>query len=176
MAYAIIEMAGTQLWVEPGRFYDINLLHVQPDEDVTIDKVLLVNNDGTVQIGQPYVEGATVEGTVMRHMRGRKIIVYKMRPKKKTRKKQGHRQELTRLMINTITVNGVAIAEDDTLSVTAAPITHEAEPSVEVVADAVAEELAIAPVTETVEVVADVVADDDAAGEAVAETADAANE
>ena len=111
MTYAIIETGGKQIKVEPGRFYDIELLPVDENESVIIDKVLLVNHDGEVQIGQPLVNGATVEGTVLRHLRGRKIIVYKMRPKKKTRKKQGHRQELTRLMINSISLNGSVVVK-----------------------------------------------------------------
>jgi large subunit ribosomal protein L21 len=106
MAYAIIETGGKQLRVEPGRFYDIELLPVEPDEKVTIEAVLLVQHDGEVNIGQPLVSGATVQGTVMRHLRGRKVLVYKMKPKKKTRKKRGHRQEITRLMIDSITING----------------------------------------------------------------------
>lgn len=110
MSYAIIETGGKQLRVEPGRFYDIELLPVNPEERVIIEKVLFVSNDNEVAIGQPFVAGATVEGTVMRHFRGRKIIVYKMKPKKKTRKKRGHRQEITRLMINSISMNGSAIA------------------------------------------------------------------
>lgn len=110
MSYAIIETGGKQVRVEPGRFYDIELLPVEPEESVTIDSVLLVQHDGEVTIGQPFVAGATVEGTVMRHFRGRKVIVYKMKPKKKTRKKRGHRQEITRLMINSISMNGSSIA------------------------------------------------------------------
>ncbi|HEY9653054.1 MAG TPA: 50S ribosomal protein L21, partial [Coleofasciculaceae cyanobacterium] len=70
----------------------------------------LVQHNGDVSIGQPFVQGATVEGTVLRHYRGRKVIVYKMKPKKKTRKKRGHRQEITRLMINSISLNGSVIA------------------------------------------------------------------
>jgi len=110
MTYAIIETGGKQLKVEPGRFYDIELLHLDEEESVTIDKVLLVQHDGTVHIGQPLVAGATIEGTVLRNLRGRKVFIYKMRRKKKTRKKRGHRQEITRLMINSINLNGVAIA------------------------------------------------------------------
>ncbi len=109
MAYAIIAAGGTQLKVEPGRFYDINRLPVEPDEEITIDNVLMVENDGDVSIGQPLVEGATVSGTVVSHLRAKKIIVYKMQPKKKTRKKQGHRQDLTRVMIDSITVGGQTI-------------------------------------------------------------------
>lgn len=116
MIYAIIAAGGIQLRVEPGRFYDLNRLHQEPETSITIDQVLLVQNDGDVAIGQPLVAGATVEATVMRHFRGRKIIVYKMRPKKKTRKKQGHRQELTRLMINSISLNGVVIASNSDTS------------------------------------------------------------
>ncbi|PPS40204.1 50S ribosomal protein L21 [Chroococcidiopsis sp. TS-821] len=106
MTYAIIETGGKQLRVEPGRFYDIERLSVEPNEKVTLESVLFVQHDDGVAIGQPFVEGATVEGTVLRHLRDRKVLVYKMKPKKKTRKKRGHRQEITRLMINSISFNG----------------------------------------------------------------------
>jgi large subunit ribosomal protein L21 len=110
MTYAIIETGGKQLRVEPGRFYDIELLHVDEEADYSIDKVFLVHHEDEIMVGQPYVTGATVEGTVLEHRRGRKVLVYKMKPKKKTRKKRGHRQEITRLMINSISINGSAIA------------------------------------------------------------------
>ncbi|MDZ7961954.1 MAG: 50S ribosomal protein L21 [Aulosira sp. DedQUE10] len=113
MTYAIIETGGKQIKVEPGRFYDIELLTAEADEKVTIDKVLLIQHDGEVNIGQPLVEGATVEGTVLRNFRGRKVLVYKMKPKKKTRKKRGHRQEITRLMINSINLNGAVLAVEE---------------------------------------------------------------
>ena len=113
MTYAIIETSGKQLKVEAGRFYDIELLHAQPDEKVTIDAVLLVQHENGLSIGQPRVSGATVEATVLRHFRGRKVLVYKMKPKKKTRKKRGHRQEITRLLINSIKLNGETLAHQD---------------------------------------------------------------
>ena len=113
MTYAIIETGGKQLRVEPGRFYDVELLSTEPDQTITLETVLLVQHDGDVTIGQPFIAGATVEGTVMRHLRGRKVLVYKMKPKKKTRKKRGHRQEITRLMINSISLNGSVIASDE---------------------------------------------------------------
>ncbi|MDB9538397.1 50S ribosomal protein L21 [Anabaenopsis tanganyikae CS-531] len=116
MTYAIIETGGKQLKVEPGRFYDIELLHIEADEKVTIDSVLLVQHDGEVTIGQPLVTGATVEGTILRNLRGRKVIVYKMKPKKKTRKKRGHRQEITRLMIDSITLNGAVFTAPEEVS------------------------------------------------------------
>ncbi|MEA5535208.1 50S ribosomal protein L21 [Crocosphaera sp. XPORK-15E] len=130
MSYAIIEASGTQLRVEPGRFYDLNRLFSDEGDSYTIDKVLLINNDDEITIGQPFIEGATVEGTILRHRRGRKVIVYKMQPKKKTRKKRGHRQELTRLMITSITLNGSVIAEssvDQLEPVLATTVTDEEE-------------------------------------------------
>lgn len=135
MTYAIIETGGKQIKVEPGRFYDVELLHVEPDAPVTIDKVLLVCDDANVQIGQPFVEGATVEGTVMRHFRGRKILVYKMRPKKKTRKKRGHRQEITRLMIDSINLNGSAIASAQAEATDSVQETESAQEPVEAAAE-----------------------------------------
>jgi len=113
MTYAIIETGGKQLRVEAGRFYDIDLLPASEGDQISIDNVLLVQHDSDVHIGQPLVEGALVEGTVMKHLRGKKIIVYKMRPKKKTRKKRGHRQELTRLMIDSISLNGKILASEE---------------------------------------------------------------
>jgi large subunit ribosomal protein L21 len=111
MTYAIIETGGKQMRVEPGRFYDIELLPGEVESTVTIDKIFLLENNGSIQIGQPLVAGVTVEGTILRHYRAKKVIVYKMQPKKKTRKKRGHRQEVTRLMVNSISVNGAVIAE-----------------------------------------------------------------
>jgi large subunit ribosomal protein L21 len=116
MTYAIVATGGKQLRVEPGRFYDIERLPVEAEQQVTLDQVLFINNDGESLVGQPLVEGATVTGTIISHLRGRKVIIYKMKPKKKTRKKQGHRQELTRLMIDSIQLNGKAIAGEATVA------------------------------------------------------------
>ncbi|ASC72206.1 50S ribosomal protein L21 [Halomicronema hongdechloris C2206] len=129
MTYAIVETSGKQLRVEPGRFYDIDRIAVAEDEQITLDRVLLVNDDGEIVVGQPTVTNATVSATVMRHLRGRKVVVYKMRPKKKTRKKQGHRQELTRIMIDSITVGGKSIGE----------VAHATEPVEPVATEVVAE-------------------------------------
>ncbi|WP_315788763.1 50S ribosomal protein L21 [Fischerella sp. JS2] len=131
MTYAIIETGGKQLRVEPGRFYDIELLAAQADDKVSIESVLLVQHNGEVTIGQPLVAGAKVEGTVMRHFRGRKVLVYKMKPKKKTRKKRGHRQEITRLMINSISLNGSVLASEAETSVSSEATTEVAQESAE---------------------------------------------
>ncbi|MCJ2544227.1 50S ribosomal protein L21 [Thermostichus vulcanus] len=111
MTYAIVETGGKQLWVEPGRFYDVERLP-ETDEDSALDlsQVLLVNHEGRVTLGHPYVSEAVVKARILHHRRGTKVIVYKMKPKKKTRKKKGHRQELTRVLIEAIELNGVALA------------------------------------------------------------------
>ncbi|MFN3926907.1 MAG: 50S ribosomal protein L21 [Pseudanabaenaceae cyanobacterium] len=104
MTYAIIQTGGKQYRVEVGRFYDVELLSAQPQDQITIDQVLLVNQEGQVLIGQPLVTDAVVTATVLEHRKAKKVIVYKMRPKKKTRRKNGHRQPLTRIMIDEIKV------------------------------------------------------------------------
>ena len=109
-AYAIVETSGQQFWLQPNRYYDLDRLAVDVDGTLTIDNVLLVNDGKATTLGQPYVKGATVQLKVMAHRRGQKIIVYKMRPKKKTRRKNGHRQELTRVMVESITVGGKALS------------------------------------------------------------------
>ena len=108
--YAIVETSGTQVWVQPNRYYDLNRIHADVDSTLTLENVLLVNDGTSASVGQPYVKGATVELQVMAHRRGPKVIVYKMRPKKKTRRKNGHRQELTRVMVKAISVGGKALA------------------------------------------------------------------
>ena len=127
MTYAIIETGGKQIRVEAGRFYDIERLSAEENEKVTIDSVLLVQHNGEVNIGQPLVSGAKVEGTIMRHFRDRKVLVYKMKPKKKTRKKRGHRQEVTRLMIDSISLNGSTLTEAPTEESSSTPVEVAAE-------------------------------------------------
>nr|YP_009496425.1 ribosomal protein L21 [Attheya longicornis]AWT39138.1 ribosomal protein L21 [Attheya longicornis] len=105
MKYAIVEISGRQFWIETGKYYDLNRIPTELGKQITLNRVLLVNNDGEILIGQPYLESVKVKGKILEHLRGRKTIVYKMRPKKKTRKKQGHRQELTRVLIEDISIN-----------------------------------------------------------------------
>ncbi len=106
--YAIVEASGTQVWLEANRYYDLDRIHADIDETITLEKVLLINDEKGLSIGKPYIKGACIELKVMAHKRGPKIIVYKMRPKKKTRTKNGHRQELTRVMVTSITTDGKA--------------------------------------------------------------------
>lgn len=107
--YAIIEAGGTQIRVEVGRFYDINLISQESKTNLVFDRVLFIRHNDECIIGQPYIKDATVSVSVMNHRRGKKVIVYKMIPKKKSRKKRGHRQELTRFIVNSINLSNSSL-------------------------------------------------------------------
>ena len=102
--YAIVESSGQQFWFEVDKYYDIDRLKAKEKDKITHEKVLLVKDKENVSIGKPYVKDAKIELEVVSHKRDKKIIVYKMRPKKKTRRKMGHRQELTRVMVKSISI------------------------------------------------------------------------
>ena len=102
--YAIVEASGKQFWLQSNRYYDLDRCNAEVDDVLTIDKVLLIKEGKDLKLGKPYVKDAKVEIKVLEHRRGPKIIVYKMRPKKKTRRKNGHRQELTRVLVQSISV------------------------------------------------------------------------
>ena len=102
--YAIVEASGKQFWLQPNRYYDLDRCHAEVNDVLTIEKVLLINDGKDLKLGKPYVKDAKVEIKVLEHRRGPKIIVYKMRPKKKTRRKNGHRQELTRVLVQSISI------------------------------------------------------------------------
>ena len=103
--YAIAETSGQQFWFEVDRYYDIDRLNAKEKDKIYIDKILLIKDKENVSIGRPYVKNAKIELEVVSHKRDKKIIVYKMRPKKKTRRKMGHRQELTRVMVKSISIS-----------------------------------------------------------------------
>jgi len=102
--YAIAETSGQQFWFEVNRYYDIDRLNAKEKDKITLDKILLLKDKNSINIGKPYVKDAKIELEVVSHKRDKKIIVYKMRPKKKTRRKMGHRQELTRVMVKSISL------------------------------------------------------------------------
>src|SRR5687768_4595966 len=99
MKYAIVEISGRQFWIETGKYYDFNRISLKLGKQLTLNRVLLLNNNGNILIGKPYIESVKIKGKILEHLRGNKTIVYKMRPKKKTRKKQGNRKELKREFI-----------------------------------------------------------------------------
>ncbi|WP_409301927.1 50S ribosomal protein L21 [Peribacillus sp. SCS-155] len=99
--YAIIETGGKQVKVAAGDVVYVEKVDVAAGETVTFDKVLFVGGEN-VKVGAPVVEGATVTGTVQEQGRGKKIIVFKYKAKKNNRKKQGHRQPFTKVVIDAI--------------------------------------------------------------------------
>jgi large subunit ribosomal protein L21 len=100
--YAIIETGGKQLKVEVGQSIFVEKLDLEEGSEVVFDRVLAVQDKST-KIGTPYVKGAKVSGKVEKQGKERKIVIYKYKPKKgSTRRKQGHRQPYTRVLIEAI--------------------------------------------------------------------------
>ena len=112
--YAIVETGGKQYQVEEGRYLDVELLDGEKDSKIIFDKVVMIVNGKKSKVGQPYVAGASAEGTIFKHDKEKKIIVYKQRPKKGYRKKQGHRQGFTRVMISKIRTSAQKKAAETT--------------------------------------------------------------
>ena len=104
MKYAIVEISGRQFWIETGKYYDFHRISTELGNQILLNRVLLFNNEGEILIGKPYLDSVQIKGKIREHLREKKTIVYKMRPKKKTRRKQGHRQELTRVLIEDIII------------------------------------------------------------------------
>ncbi len=100
--YAIIESCGKQYKVAEGDVVFFEKLDAEEGKKVTFDHVVLVSDEGKVQIGNPYVKGIKVEGKVVSHGKAKKIIVFKMKAKKNYRRKQGHRQPYTKVEITSI--------------------------------------------------------------------------
>ena len=100
--YAIIETGGKQYRVQEGDVLFIEKLNVEAGDAVEFDKVLAVSNGEELTVGAPIVEGAKVDATVEKNGKGKKVIIYKYKAKKDYRKKQGHRQPYTRVVINKI--------------------------------------------------------------------------
>ena len=100
--YAIIETGGKQYRVQPGDVLRLDRLAAEEQETVVFDRVLAVKDGDQLRIGSPLVEGARVTGRVLDHGRGRKVIVFKYRPKVNYRRKRGHRQPYTRVKIERI--------------------------------------------------------------------------
>lgn len=100
--YAIVESGGKQYRLVIGQMVDVERLDVNVGESVELDRVLMVSDGDSIQVGQPVLDQARVAATVIEHGRGRKVIVFKYRPKQRYRVKNGHRQEYTRLRIDAI--------------------------------------------------------------------------
>jgi large subunit ribosomal protein L21 len=102
MKYAIIESGGKQYRAVEGGVIEVDRLQAEIGDQLPLERVLLVVNDDDVSVGIPLVSGAKVSATVVSHDKGPKVIVFKYRPKKKYRVKTGHRQQYTRLKVDSI--------------------------------------------------------------------------
>ena len=102
MKYAIIESGGKQYKAVEGSTIEVDKLPLEVGQEVELDQVMLVVNDGVVSVGTPVVAGSMVKATVLGQMKAPKIIVYKYRARKRHRVKTGHRQQYTRLQIDSI--------------------------------------------------------------------------
>ncbi|NLA16164.1 MAG: 50S ribosomal protein L21 [Bacteroidales bacterium] len=100
--YAIVDIAGQQFKVQEGWKLYVHRLKEEEGATISFDKVLFKDNDGDMQIGQPFLEGASVNATVLKHLRGDKILVFKKKRRKGYQKCNGHRQHLTQIRIDTI--------------------------------------------------------------------------
>jgi large subunit ribosomal protein L21 len=100
--YAIVDIAGQQFKVEAGRTLYVHRLKGEEGTQVNFDKVFLTDDEGKVTIGAPTIEGASVNATILKHMKGDKVIVFKKKRRKGYQKKNGHRQYLTQIKIESI--------------------------------------------------------------------------
>ena len=97
--YAIVDVGGVQHLVEEGRWYTCNRLKASPGDVVSFGRVLAVKDEDVFHVGRPYVEDVTVEAEIIEEFKGPKVTIYKMQPKKHTRKQVGHRQPLTKCVL-----------------------------------------------------------------------------
>nr|QCI07439.1 ribosomal protein L21 [Leiomenia cribrosa] len=102
MKYAIIEANGAQMSVEEGKFYDFNYIKGEPGDIIQLNRILLLKANNKVNIGYPCLKNIYIKAKILKHLKSKKITVFKMKSKKNTKSKQGHRQKLTRLLIQNI--------------------------------------------------------------------------
>ncbi len=100
--YAIVRDRGMQYRVEQGKTIDLALLDAEPGSEIELDEVLLVGDTDDVKVGTPLVEGARVRAQVVGDVKGKKIVVFRYRNKKRYRRRVGHRQQYTRVKIDEI--------------------------------------------------------------------------
>ena len=104
--YAIVEIAGQQFKVSKDQRLFVHRLASDVDAKVSFDKVLLIDNGGALTLGAPAIEGASVEAKVLKHLKGDKVIVFKKKRRKGYKKKNGHRQSFTQIIIESIVASG----------------------------------------------------------------------
>ena len=109
--YAVVEAGGRQYQLTSGRYIDVDMVPGEPESEFIFERVLMIVDGDQSMVGAPLVEGAKVKGKIISHGRGAKMVVYKYRAKKGTRKRTGHRQGFTRIWINSISVKDKVLSE-----------------------------------------------------------------
>lgn len=102
MTYAIVEVSGKQVFMEEGKFYDLNYIPGDPGDIINFNRVLFISKDTLFKLGSPCLHKHSVKGKLLKHIKGRKLIIFKIKPKKNARCKKGHRQALTRILVEDI--------------------------------------------------------------------------
>jgi large subunit ribosomal protein L21 len=100
--YAIVETGGKQYRIEEGVVFNVERLDAEPGNEIALDKVLMTGGDDAINVGKPYLDNAKVTCEVLEHGRGKKVVIFKHKRRKDYRKKQGHRQEFTRIKVKSI--------------------------------------------------------------------------
>ena len=111
--FAVLDTGGKQIKVEAGRYIDIEKLPEKEGGKVSFNNIVMLISGKDSKIGTPYVKGAIVNGHVLKQDKDKKVIVYKMKPKKRTRIKKGHRQLFSRVFIDNIELDGKVISKAD---------------------------------------------------------------
>ncbi len=137
--YAIVEIAGQQFKVAKDQKVFVHRLSEEEGTNVNFDNVLLLDNDGKVEVGAPAIDGAQVSAKILRHLKGDKVIVFKKKRRKGYKKKNGHRQYLTEIQIENIVASGAKKAEKKEVK--------KAEPKKEEVKSEAREELNLSNMT-----------------------------
>jgi large subunit ribosomal protein L21 len=109
--YAIVDIAGQQFKVERGKKVYVHRLQANEGADVTFEKVLLIDNEGKITVGNPTVDGAKVAATVVSHLRGDKVLVFKKKRRKSYQKLNGHRQDFTQILIQGVLGKGDSLKD-----------------------------------------------------------------
>lgn len=98
--YAIIDITGKQLWIEPKRYYTVDRIKLNIGKKIAFQRILFLSKEHKLEIGKPFVQSMSISASLLRHFLAPKTLVYKMQPKKKTRRKRGHRQHLTTFLVD----------------------------------------------------------------------------
>jgi large subunit ribosomal protein L21 len=122
MEYAMFESGGKQYVARPGETVEVDHLPLNAGVKTEFNEVLLVSDGSTVSVGRPFVEGAKVEAKVVGHIRAPKVIVFKYIPKERYRRKQGHRQQYTKVEIQEIVIPGRQAARASKEAEAGAPV------------------------------------------------------